>query len=512
MTDQDAAIASLMTQSSSWIDEYNPNPLTTLTPAFSVHGSRAYSVTPAMRVVEKHKTTGKGASKKIEVWHEEEPQMVVVTSDWKWLPYEPEVLKLFDLAPYAKPFIPMPPYRWHAEDAIKYVKERQTGRSTKDLWEELIDIWKAHAEYGELMHYKLLALYVLQTYLYTIWPATGYLHFSGTAGSGKSRSLQILEQIGYNGRSAMSISPSAMFRTINGNPGVLCIDESETFKSEEEAKVYKLLLGGYDKHGKAIINDKVNDEFRPTAYVTYCPKAIASINLLDSTLGSRTLVIPMVPALRQPEELPDDSHWRYLRHDLHVWALQNAVSLERLSRAWDSHERFSRAKSLVNRAWQIARPYVILAESFDPQFADDMIDWFNGYYTTQQEQMQDADRTMLLLRVLPTVIRTKPPKEDHAFSLKVIHDAMMDHLEEDQHDYYKSKHTNQYLLNLRVTPPVTINGQQHFVLDEDTIRQAFIQRMIEPFAEDKEWLHNGVTYYDAKTAEQIAIDNFGKWE
>ncbi|RLA42346.1 MAG: hypothetical protein DRR06_14665 [Gammaproteobacteria bacterium] len=506
MTDEQA-LASLAVASNAYLDEYVTDDKAKLMPAFSVHHGHAYSVIPAIRKVKK--TVGRGKDK-TEV-DEQEAQMVAITDDHRWLPYDNDVLSNDGLFAHEAPYIPQPPFRWHQKDAIRYVREQQTGRNTKDVFEELVDIWHSYAEFGAPVYYKILALYVLQTYMYTVWPATGYVHFNGTAGSGKSRCLQVIEAIGYNGRAAMNISPSAMFRTINGNPGVLCIDEAEAFKSEKDAEVYKLLLGGYDEHGQAIINDKVGDTYRPTAYLTYCPKAVASISLLDSTLGSRTLIVPMVPAFKQPEELPPDGDWRYLRNDLHIWALQNAVQVQRFSRAWDSHSRFDRAKKLINRAWQIARPYIVLAASFDERLADELIDWFNDYYIDMQQMMQQADKNALVLKCLPQVIREKPPIQDEFFNIGQIHDVVLEHLEDDQHDYYKSKHTNDLLTALRIGEIREIQGKRCFRLNEALLRKAFAQRMIKPFDEDKDWFDGKTSYYSAPDSVQTAMAEFNGW-
>ena len=485
MTDE-AALASLASQANAWLDEYVTDNKEELMPAFSVHGDVAYSVVPAVRKVQKKVGKGKDA-KQVE---ELETQMAVVTSERKLLPYDEDVLAPRGLYPHTEPYIPMAPFKWNQDDVINYARGRSDARETKDLYEELVEIWQDYAEFGDPIYYKLMALYILQTYIYTIWSATGYLHFNGTAGSGKSRCLQIIEAIGYNGRSAMNISPSAMFRTINGNPGVLCIDEAEAFKSEKDAEVYKLLLGGYDQHGRAIINDKVGDKYRPTAYVTYCPKAIASIALLDSTLGSRTLVIPMVPAVKIPEELPDDGDWRYLRNDLHVWALSNAVEIQRISKAWNTHARHQHARGLINRAWQIARPYLVLAASFDESLVPELIEFFNLYYVEMRAKMQAADQSALVLQCLPKVIKTKPAIEDEWYSLQQIHDVVLDHLEEDQHDYYRTKHTGNALAALRVGAIGEVDGRTCYELKEEEVRVALRRRMVSPFREDEDW-YNG---------------------
>lgn len=502
----EAALASLAVASHSFLDEYITDDKAKLMPAFSVHNDIAYSVVPAIRRVNKKVGRGKDAT----FVESKETQMLVVTSDYRLMPYEDEVLQLDKLYAHDAPYIPQPPFKWHQDDVIAYIKDRVKARTTTDVYEELIDIWREYAEFSDPLYYKLMALYVLQTYMYTVWNATGYVHFNGTAGTGKSRCLHIIEATGYNGRNAMSISPSAMFRTINGNPGVLCIDEAEAFKNEKDAEVYKLLLGGYDSHGQAIINDKVGDTFRPTAYVTYCPKAIASIAPIDNTLGSRTLIVPMEPAADPPAELPEDGSWRYLRNDLHVWALQTAVEIQQLSRAWDTRARHANARRLINRAWQIARPYLVLASAISEELTDELVEFFEGYYIGHRELLQAADQTALVLKSLPKVIKLKPALKDDLYSLEQIHAVVLLHLEQDQHDYYRSRHTDRILTALHVTKG-EIDGRMAYALPEDWLRSAFMRRMVTPFEDDRAWLEGQVSYRSEPDQEQIAMEGFSGW-
>jgi hypothetical protein len=502
MTARDIAAENLTREAGFYLDSLILDAPATLIPAFSLHDDRAWSVVPVVRMLTK--TVGRGAKAHEVV--EPGVGMVAVTSDHQLVPYEQGPLAPFHLVPIDQPFIPKPPFKWQTEDVAAYVKNKKTGRRTEDLFEQLTDICSDYVEYSHTVHYKVMALYLLQTYAYTLWPQTGYLHFNGTLQSGKSRSLELIAAVGYNGRHATTMSPASVYRTLNGNPGVLCIDERESFKSEEQQLMYTYLLGGYDRSGKHILTDKTNDTLRPAEYSLYSPKAIASINLIDPTLASRSLIIPMVPALKQPKEMPEDPiFWRQLLNDLHVWALQNALAIRERTRKWNNHGRYENCPDLINRPWQVSRPYIVLADMIDGDLTTEMIAFFNEYFASQRKRMAEVDKAQMLLRVLPRVLATVPATADGFYSAKDIHITMLEFLESDQHDYYKTRHVHAHMTTLQFTERKTIKGGIHYRLTEDQVRDTMRQRGISPFDEDTAWLAGERSYvYTAPLPEPEA--------
>lgn len=488
----EAAVASLTAASGSYIDQFIAEPTPVLVPAISVHGSRAWSVVPGVRRVTKTIGRGKNAT---EV-EENVKHMIAVTSDWMFLPYDNDALEPYGLMAHNHPFIPDPPFPWHTSDVIRYVRNKEPGRTTDDIFEELVDIFRDYVEYGDSVYYDLMALYVMQSYVFTLWPATGYLHFNGTMASGKSRSLDVIQMTAYNARQGAGLSQKVLYRMLEGQPGVLCLDEQEMFKSDEGKIIYSQLLAGYRATGKALLNERdSNENWNPTAFSLYGPKAIASINQVDPTLASRSIIIPMVPAIKQPSELPlDDATWRELHHDLHVWALQNAVKLQRHTKGWNQHARFERAPNLINRSWEVARPYIVIADTFDQALVRRMTDFFNEYFSEQAKRMQETDKALMLLRALPRVIRDHDPAEESYYSVKAIHETLMEFIEIDQRDYYKTRHVHSHMTTLRFKDRKTIKGGLHYRLDEDQIRQTFKHRSIQPLDEDRDWYEGNRSY------------------
>lgn len=504
MTDA-ATVESVIHQTDGYLDQYVTDPDPILIPAFSVHGNRAWSVIPAVRKVTKKVGRGKEQTTKDVL----ETQMVGITSDHLWIPYEEQPLAVYGLKPHDKPFTPKPPFKWHPGDAMDYIRQKQPSRPSPEIYADLVDVFRTYVEYSHTIYYELMALFVLQTYTFTLWPATGYLHFNGTLSSGKSRSLDVIAACGYNGRQGSSFTPSTVYRMLEGNPGVICLDEQEMFKTDEQKEMYSNLLGGYRRNGIKYLNDNVGNDWKPTAYTLYSPKAIASINQQDATLASRSLQIPMVPAVKQPAELPDDpAYWRPLLHDLHVWALQNAVSIQRRTNVWNDHARFEQAPKLLNRAWEVARPYIVLADSIDRDLLAHVIAFFDEYFIEQGQRIQETDRAMLLLRCLPRVIDTKHPKEMAYYSTKDIHETVLDFLDTDQHEYFKTRHVITFMTTLRFTDRKTIKGGVHFRIPEDQIRETFRHRGIQPFEDDLPWFKGELDYAPTPADTQDSLESY----
>ena len=118
-----------------------------------------------------------------------------------------------------------------------------------------------------------------------------------------------------------------------GNPGLLCIDEAERFDNEKGSELRTILLGGYKAGNQAVRAERTTGgAFMNKRYETYGPKALGSINPLDPTLGSRTVVITMKPATRRIATFPFDSG-RVVRRTQPALPLRHASHAGRVSHA-----------------------------------------------------------------------------------------------------------------------------------------------------------------------------------
>jgi putative DNA primase/helicase len=87
-----------------------------------------------------------------------------------------------------------------------------------------------------------------------------------------------------------NVSPSALFRVVDGYRPTVLIDEADAFAKDDEA-LRGILNSGHRRGGYVIRS--VGDDFEPRMFATYAATAIACIGTLAATLISRAVVIDL---------------------------------------------------------------------------------------------------------------------------------------------------------------------------------------------------------------------------
>lgn len=393
--------------------------------------------------------------------------------------------------------------RWHPRDMQEWMlawnKDGPETVSPAELYDEIRGVYRDYVEYPEDIYYDLVPLYVMSSYVFRLFRATGYIHFNGTAASGKSQNLRVLSALALNPVWSSNLSPATLFRAVAGSPGVICVDEAESFDSEKGAELRQLLLSGYADGATAGRTEKgENDRFQTVYYETYSPKVIASINPLDPVLGSRCVVVPMAPAIRPiPEFDPSSERWAAIRNRCYRWALEHGQDLATLRNTWDLERRERIAPDIKSRAWEIAQAYLILAEHVGGMpLVERVVAFFNDYFARQAKSREEADRQYMLLKALPRVMAEKAPHPGGFYSIHDIHELVSGYLESDVREYYKTKSVSRHLTVLGFKERKTVKGGTLVRLDEAQVRTEFEKRHVTPFDEDIDWLAGTRSYAD----------------
>lgn len=403
--------------------------------------------------------------------------------------------------------------RWHPDDLRSWLAGERYHVDPAKLYDDLRAVYLKFVEYPDPIYYDIVPLFVLTSYVFRLFKSTGYIHFNGTAASGKSQNLRVLSALALNPIWASNMSPSSLFRTVAGNPGVLAVDEAESFEGEQGQEIRKLLLAGYAEGSIASRTERgKNDVFEVVHYEVYSPKVLASINTLDTVLASRCLIIPMAPAIRKiPDFAADAADWVNLRSRLYRWAMQEAQAIAQIRDSWDLQRRERDAPDINSREWEIAQGYLTLAEHVRPGLEKKLIGFFNDYFKRQSKSREDADRQYLLLKCLPRVLSEKTPHPGWMYSLKDIHAVVSSYLEEDAREYYKTKTVGRHLTVLGFKERKAAKGGTLVPLDETFIRTEFAKRHVTPFDEDAPWFEGELTYQsgdprDLKKEDEEADD------
>lgn len=463
-----------------------------LRPGVDFHDGIVYFTVPTKIRVPVTVGRGKAATEKIEV----RDSLVCVTSDRRAFPYNPETVAKLGFT-YPKTVTFDDTRRWSIPSIKAFLADNTDSPDPVTLHAGIRRVYEEYVEFergADDPMYDAMPLFVIGSYLFRLFGSLGYVHFNGTAASGKSQNLRLLDAMAFNTYWASSMSPAALYRQVAGMPGTVCIDEAESFEGERGTELRLILNAGYLDGSKVGRAEKgANDQFSVVKFESYGPKVLASINPLDSVIGSRCLIVRMRPAIRKIGEFDrHDERWQNLRDRLYLFAMYHTPAIARYVETWNKKTRFERAPQLQQRHWQITQLYVILADyidSFDNGTrCDRLITFFNGYFADQQRAADATDRVRILLQCLPRVLQNNTPEDDVFYTLKQVHEEVVARLDTDATEYYKTRQVGRALEVLGFKNKRSRKGGTQVALPADQIRAEFRQRRVTPYEEDIAWL------------------------
>ncbi len=493
------------------IDEFAWDDIDILRPGTDFKEGVTYLTIPMM--LNSIKTVGKGKAAKEEAV--KELGIGCVTSERKHFAYTRERVEKKGFN-YPRTVVQPEKSRWSKDEIRGFLRGDYTEPDPVALFNVIKKVYEEYIEFADEEYYTMMPLFVMGSYMFRLFSAMGYIHFNGTAASGKSQNLNIIDALAFNTIWSSSMSEPSLFRTIAGNPGVVCVDEAEGFEGERGEALRRILNAGYLDGSTATRMEKgPNDTFIVTPYEVFGPKAIASINPLDAVLGSRCVIVAMRPAIRTiPSFERTNPRWPVIRDRLYLWMMLNQAKVKELVDEWNELTRFERAPGLRSRHWQITQSYIVLADYLDRHDGgnrcESLIAFFTAYFAAREKQADATDRIRLVLRTLPRVLATVHPFDGAYYPLKSIHEVVIQYIEEDAKEYYKTRQLSKHLdvLGFKNRRPHK-QGQQVWLTNEQ-VRQEFKQRRVEVDPEDTEWFENEVDYTMTPAAtETIGISKAG---
>lgn len=165
-----------------------------------------------------------------------------------------------------------------------------TKEELKEIYNDLINIQKYYIDTSE-DNYKIVALWIIGSWMHNEFPTFPYLYFQAMRGSGKTRYLKLIKELSWKGDMLTSLSEAVLFRTT----GTLCIDEFESVGSKDKNALRELLNTAYKKGGKVKRMKKVKnfggESQEVEEFDTYRPVAMANIWGMEEVLGDRCITI-----------------------------------------------------------------------------------------------------------------------------------------------------------------------------------------------------------------------------
>jgi hypothetical protein len=172
------------------------------------------------------------------------------------------------------------------------IKTDANGTKLNRIYNDIIEVLKKYCDLKE-EYYSIIALWIIGTYNHNNFPTYPYLFFNAMRGSGKSRILNLISKLCYNGKLVSNVSEAVLFRTAKDR--TLCIDEFEEVGSKEKATLRELLNSAYKK-GMSVeraikTKGKDGEKYQIESFDVYCPIVMANINGVEDVLSDRCITL-----------------------------------------------------------------------------------------------------------------------------------------------------------------------------------------------------------------------------
>ncbi|MBZ0280757.1 MAG: hypothetical protein K8L97_08440 [Anaerolineae bacterium] len=250
--------------------------------------------------------------------------------------------------------------RWRFGDIQRFLSGETIAPSI--VFHTIHDLFTTYLDFKSPVESRVLTLWIIGTYFYTMFPAYPYLALNGPKNSGKSTVLRVAQPLAFNMVNTSDPTGPSMFRLIHTTSCTVGIDEAERFHNPKDPgmqQIRQLLNSGY-KQGMPAIRI-TGDDMKPQAFDVYSPKILAAIAGLEDILASRCIAVPMRRTDRKMPTFPADFDGTAIRHQLYTLALTHFQSIYR--------NYFERPElhTLHNRSGELWSPLVALAAFFEEE-------------------------------------------------------------------------------------------------------------------------------------------------
>ncbi len=250
--------------------------------------------------------------------------------------------------------------RWRYSDIRRYLDGETIQPGA--VFAAVHDLFKTYVDFRSDIESRLLTLWTIGTYFYTMFPAYPYLALNGPKNSGKSTVMRVLQPLAFNMITTSDPTGPSMFRLIHQTSCTVGIDEAERYHNPKDPgmqQIRQLLNSGY-KQGMPAIR-VTGDDLKPQAFDVYSPKILAAIMGLEDILASRCIAIPMRRTTRKMPSFPPDFDGAALRHQLYTLALTHFQAV------YTNYFERPELHKLHNRSGELWSPLVALAAFFEEQ-------------------------------------------------------------------------------------------------------------------------------------------------
>lgn len=279
--------------------------------------------------------------------------------------------------------------RW----SLRHIKQFQENEFRVDpfpMFQEVKAIYDSYLDFKEPYTSEVLTLWTIGTYIYPIFESYPYIVLTGERGSGKTKTLIVAEKLCFNAVYSSNMSPSLLFRIVEGSSCTILIDEAERLRNPKLSQDFRLLLNaGYKRGGRA--HRSKPETFDPQSFEVYSPKIIASIKGLEEVLEARCIQFTMLrtkdieTANRIVTESSED--WLHIRHLLYTFGL---TFFQEIKEAYLSDIETKKIKAVSGREGELWHPLLAIAKFLDKKGCDGLFERIKEVAIKKGEETKSA--------------------------------------------------------------------------------------------------------------------------
>ncbi len=285
-----------------------------------------------------------------------------------------------------------------------------------------------------------LSLWVMGTYLFSIFRYYPYIWLNAEKGSGKTLLMEILAAVAFNGELVTNPTEATLFRDVACNMTTLFIDEVENLRKQDKdavGAVMAVLNTGFCKSGNVKRMEKTPEgKFALRAFPTYSPKVFAGINEINDVLQDRTVRIRLLK--KKDAEITErykgtDEVLRLqgaIRDGLYTFALSYGDQVAQLYNG--EAGTIEGVEHLSGRELDIWEPVFLLANVVDSllgntELTDAMKTLSAEAFKEKQSDSVAQNDAYQLLTVLRAMLSELPPLEAEGDSFTFDSEAVFDY-------------------------------------------------------------------------------------
>ena len=188
------------------------------------------------------------------------------------------------------------------------------------LWDDVKSYIFSHVDFSDPRLYDVKTAWIMMTWIPESFNVAPYWRYIGTKNTGKTRALEVDQQLSYRGTLSPSVTEAALYRLIEKYHITYLLDETEIYNNEQKQATQHVLNAGYRRGQLVLRCEKAeNGEIIVVGYNPFGPKALGGTKILKDTLESRCIPVVMEKNIRKVNFVLNLAEAKKLRSRLLLW-------------------------------------------------------------------------------------------------------------------------------------------------------------------------------------------------